>query len=192
VARATAEHSLALDHGIAALPAFLRQLEPTMARLDALAGQTTPLLGNLHAAAPGVDRAVTHLASFARSANGFVHSLGDTTVSGTPAVRAALPLVQRLGRVGANAQPFGAKLGALLTSLRSTGGLERLLDFIFLTASATNGYDSLGHYLRSVLVVNACSTYATAPTSGCSASLGQGAASRAKPAALLNYLLGPR
>ncbi len=34
-------------------------------------------------------------------------------------------------------------------SLRSTGGLERIMDFIFLGAGSANGYDALGHFLRT-------------------------------------------
>ena len=45
------------------------------------------------------------------------------------------------------------------------------MDFIFLGAGSTNGYDALGHFLRAELVANACLTYALTPVSGCSAKL---------------------
>ena len=56
----------------------------------------------------------------------------------------------------------------LLTSLRDTGGLERMLDFIFLGTGTTNGYDALGHFLRSEVVGTACLTYAVITASQCS------------------------
>ena len=41
------------------------------------------------------------------------------------------------------------------------------MDFIFLGAGATNGYDSLGHFLRSEAVGTACLTYAVSTASAC-------------------------
>ena len=43
------------------------------------------------------------------------------------------------------------------------------MDFLYFSAASTNGYDSLGHYLRAVFVLTSCTTYSTAPTPGCSA-----------------------
>ena len=73
--------------------------------------------------------------------------------------------------LGGAAKPFSSSLAELFTSLRDTGGLERLLDFIFVGAGSTNGYDALGHFLRAELVANTCLTYALASVSGCSAKL---------------------
>ena len=53
------------------------------------------------------------------------------------------------GSLGAAAKPFADNLAELFTSLRDTGGLERIMDFIFLGAGAANGYDALGHFLRT-------------------------------------------
>ena len=50
-----------------------------------------------------------------------------------------------------------------------SGGVERLLDFIYLGAGASNGYDQLGHFLRAELIANQCQTYAVVPAAGCSA-----------------------
>ncbi len=63
--------------------------------------------------------------------------------------------------LGSAAKPFSSSLSELFTSLRDTGGLERLLDFIFVGAGDTNGYDALGHFLRAELVANTCLTYAS-------------------------------
>ncbi len=42
------------------------------------------------------------------------------------------PLLAHLGSLGAAAKPFATNFAELLTSLRDTGGLERILDFMFL------------------------------------------------------------
>ena len=57
----------------------------------------------------------------------------------------------------------------MLESFRDTGGIERAMDYIFYQVAAVNGFDSVGHYLRAGLLVNACTTYAVAPVPGCSA-----------------------
>lgn len=176
VAQATAERAAALQRNIAALPAFLRQLQPTMARIGQLADQTTPVFSDLGAAAPAIDTAVVQLKPFSVAAVPFTQSLGKTAQVGTPAVRAAGPLVNTLQTLGTQSTPFARSLASLLTSAQKTGGIEQLMSFIFLAAAATNGYDTLGHYLRAALVVNQCSTYAVTPTAGCSANFIRGGA----------------
>src|SRR5262249_1571392 len=84
---------------------------------------------------------------------------------------ATLPLLGRLKSLGSAAKPAAANLSELLTSLRSSGGLERLMDFIFLGTGANNGYDALGHFLRSEGVGTACLTYAITPAAQGSAKL---------------------
>jgi hypothetical protein len=68
-------------------------------------------------------------------------------------------LLTRLKALGSAAKPFSGSLSELFTSLRNTGGIERLLDFIFLGAGAANGYDSLGHFLRTEGVATLCLSY---------------------------------
>ena len=41
------------------------------------------------------------------------------------------------------------------------------MDYLYFQVQAINGFDSFGHFLRAGLIVNTCSTYATAPTSEC-------------------------
>ncbi len=81
-------------------------------------------------------------------------------------------LLGELKALGTGAKPFTSNLSELLTSLRDTGGLERIMDFIFLGAGAANGYDQLGHFLRTEGVGTTCPKYAIAPASGCNAHLG--------------------
>jgi hypothetical protein len=94
---------------------------------------------------------------------------------------------------------LSANLQSLTTSLRDTGGIERALDYIFFQVAAINGFDSVGHYLRAGLLVNACSQYAISSSPDCSANFqdqgtdsGSGAgasasAAAAAPAAVKGY-----
>jgi phospholipid/cholesterol/gamma-HCH transport system substrate-binding protein len=172
VARASANRRGALQRNLADFPPFLEQLGPAMERVARFAEETTPTFTDLKAAAPGINETFTHLAPFSNSSSAFFKSLGKTAQTTGPALASLQPLLARLQKLGTAAKPFSGNLAELLTSLRNTGGLERLLDFIFLGTGTTNGYDALGHFLRAEGVVAAtCLTYAIAPVSGCSARL---------------------
>jgi ABC-type transporter Mla subunit MlaD len=159
VAQATARHRGALARNLQLLPKFLEELGPSMERLGRFADQTTPVFTDLKKAAPGIDQAFTSLPQFSKSSEKFFTNLGQTTKLSGPALTAAQPLLARLGQLGKEAKPFSFNAAELLTSLRDSGGLERLLDFIFLGSGSANGYDALGHFLRSEIVGTTCLTY---------------------------------
>jgi phospholipid/cholesterol/gamma-HCH transport system substrate-binding protein len=169
VAQASARQRGALDQNLKDFPPFLRQLGPSMDRLGRFADQTTPAFTDLKVAAPGINQAFTQLPAFSSSSEKYFTTLGSTAKVSGPALASILPLLGRLQQLGAAGKPFGSNLAELLTSLRSTGGLERLLDFIFLGTGITNGYDALGHFLRSeVIGAPGCLTYSTVTAAACS------------------------
>jgi ABC-type transporter Mla subunit MlaD len=171
VAQASARHLGALERNLIDFPPFLRQLGPAMERLARFADQTTPVFTDLGVAAPAIDQAFTHLAAFSNSSSTFFKSLGNTAQRSGPALVAVQPLLSRLRSLGAAAKPFAGNFSELLTSLRSTGGLERILDFMFLGAGSANGYDALGHFLRTEGLGTICLKYVLTPAPGCSAKL---------------------
>lgn len=71
--------------------------------------------------------------------------------------------------LGSAADPSAASLQALLSSLKSTGGIQQLMSLLFYGASATNGYNADGHYVRIAPIVGSCNAYAKVPVAGCSA-----------------------
>jgi ABC-type transporter Mla subunit MlaD len=167
VARATAERSGALEQDVNRLPAFLRELTPTMQRLGALSEQMTPVLTDLGGAAPDVDRVVEQLGPFSQAAIPALRSLGDAADVGGPALTKSEPIIEQTGKLASTAKPLSDNLAALLTSLRDSGGIERAMDYIFFQTTAINGFDSLGHYLRAGLILNACSTYSITGSTDC-------------------------
>ena len=62
--QATAERSNALEQDIAKLPAFLRELTPTMQSLGAFADQATPVFTGLGKEAPSINRFIEELGPF--------------------------------------------------------------------------------------------------------------------------------
>lgn len=172
VSRASANQRGAIARNLADFPPFLEQLGPAMERFGRLADQTIPTFTDLKAAAPGINETFENLGPFSRSTTSFFQTLGKTSKVTGPALVSLQPLLAKVKTAGAAAKPFSASLAELFTSLRDTGGLERLMDFIFLGTSSTNGYDALGHFLRTEGVAAAtCLTYAIAPAPGCTGKL---------------------
>jgi phospholipid/cholesterol/gamma-HCH transport system substrate-binding protein len=183
VAQATAERSADLEANLERLPAFLRELRPTMVRLGALSEEMTPVLTDLGEVAPDVNRLILQLGPFSNAAIPAFESLGEAAETGTPAVRAARPVVADLGQLASAVRPVASNARGLLESFEDNQGIERLMDFLFFQVAAINGFDSFGHYLRAALLVNQCSTYATTPRFGCSANFSTSAGASAARAA---------
>jgi phospholipid/cholesterol/gamma-HCH transport system substrate-binding protein len=186
VAQASAATRGALARNLKDFPPFLEQLGPAGERVGRFAEQTTPVFANLGKAAPGIDKAFTSLPAFSNSSTTFFENLGTTSKRSGPAIVATKTLLAHLKALGVPAQPFSENFAKLLSSLKETGGLERILDFIFLGAGAANGYDSLGHFLRAEGVAVNCLTYAAVkPGPGCSHKLFQtGSAATAAAASI--------
>ena len=185
VSEATAERSSALEENIAKLPAFLRELTPTMERLGGLADQMTPVLTDLGAEAPSINRFIEELGPFSQAGIPALQSLGAAADVGGPALTKSKPIITDVGQLAAAAKPLTNNLAALLTSLKDTGGIERLMDYLFYQVAAINGFDADGHYLRAGLILNACSQYAIAASPDCLATFdnsGSGSSARAASA----------
>jgi phospholipid/cholesterol/gamma-HCH transport system substrate-binding protein len=179
---ASAERRSDIEASIQKLPAFLTQLKPTMQRLGGLADQMTPVLTDLNVAAPQLNQVIKQLGPFSAAATPALTSLGDAAEVGDQALIKAKPIVTDLRDFAGQAKPTVQNLDALLGSLKATGGIERLMDFLYFSAASTNGYDSLGHYLRAIFVLTSCTTYSTAPTPGCASTFSQGGAATASAA----------
>src|SRR3954449_9641798 len=171
---ATAERSADIERTFRAFPGFLRELRPTLVQLGDFADQTTPMLQDLHTAAPDLSRFIVALGPFSKSATTSIVSLGKASVIGRPAIVKSLPLTKQLATFAQNALPVSKNLDALTRSFDKTGGIERLMDYIFFQVTAINGFDGVSHYLRAGLMANLCSAYATAPAGGCNSNFTSG------------------
>jgi ABC-type transporter Mla subunit MlaD len=177
-AEATAEKRVQFEQNLQKLPAFLRQLKPTMVRLGQLSDEMSPVLEDLGAQAPAINRFIISLGPFSKSATPSLVTLGDASVPGRKALIAARPITQDLRTFGTQVKPLASNLSSLLTSFRDTGGIERLMDYLFYQVAAINGFDSYGHYLRAQLIVNTCTTYAIRQNPSCTANFQSGASAR--------------
>jgi ABC-type transporter Mla subunit MlaD len=181
-AEATAERSADLEQSIRLLPAFLRELRPTLQQLGGLTDQMTPVLRDLGVAAPGINRFVEQLGPFSQAGIPAFTSLGQAADVGGPALTKAKPIIQETGQLASSLKPVSTNLASLLTSVKNTGGIERAMDYLFFQMAAINGFDSIGHYLRAGLILNTCSQYAVVATPDCRSSFSSGGSARAAAA----------
>ena len=149
-----------------------------MVSLGGVAEEFTPVATDLGAAAPDIDRFVEGLDPSPAPAPRPWNRSAKRARPGTPALQASLPVVKDTRALAAALLPVGETLAPLLTSLDRNDGIARAMDFIFYSVGAVNGFDALGHYLRAGLIVNQCTSYATAPVPGCSANFVRQAASQ--------------
>jgi phospholipid/cholesterol/gamma-HCH transport system substrate-binding protein len=159
VAEATARHGAALATNLHEFPTFMRELRPYLKHLEAFAEQSIPTFTDLGVAAPGINRTFQNIGPFSASTTQFFKSLGASSKKIGGALVATQPLLTRVESLGSAAKPFAKSFSELFSSLRATGGVERLLDFIFMGAGDVNGYDSLGHFARAVAIGNKCVAY---------------------------------
>jgi phospholipid/cholesterol/gamma-HCH transport system substrate-binding protein len=96
---------------------FLHQLGPTLAQLGATSRESTPLLRDLRAAAPGLNTLATNLPAFNRASAASLGALARASVPGRKAVVQGRDEVQALKRAGQNAQPVADTLAKFLADI---------------------------------------------------------------------------
>lgn len=168
-AQATAARRDDIERGIERLPDFLRELRPLMADLDSFAAQATPVMRDLNLAGEDISRLIKDLGPFSEGARVSLESLGEATETGRPALIRTRPLIRDLAGFADQARPVSTNLDRLTASLDDTGGIERLMEFIYFSTLSINGFDEISHYLRAATLVNTCSGYALKSTPACDA-----------------------
>jgi len=197
---ASAQQSANLERSIERLPGFLRALRPILAQLGTLSDQGVPVLAALRSSAPQLTLAAGELAPFARRGIPATRTLGSLAAQATPALLSARPLIGDLRTLAAAAPPSASKLASLTGSFQQQAGITHLLQLLFYSTNAVNGFDADGHYARAELLSGACSEYTASGYFGCAAQFG-GTSQVAKPIrgtlvrelrTLFRYLIGTR
>ena len=102
-------------------------------------------------------------------------------------------MIRDLRDLAREAAPGAQSLGDLLTSLRKTDGLRFAAEFVFNSATAINGFDGFGHFLRAFLPINNCVDYEITPEGNCDSNFNRpatAATSIEDTRALFDYVLG--
>ncbi len=177
----TANQQAALQGSLQRLPTFLEQLRPSLKQLGATTDANLPVLVNLNSAAGEVNRLLTDLPGFSRSARPAVKTLGQASVTGKVAVQAAQPTIAHLNQFAKPTPELAQNLAIVGHDLddRSRAvepdprsphgqgytGLEALLQYAFNQTLAINTFGPFGHQLAVDGFVSAmCTPYATPAT----------------------------
>jgi ABC-type transporter Mla subunit MlaD len=180
VTATTAAHRGALALAVNRLPGLLGAAQPSLQQLDVVARDGTPLLQELHAAAPWLDRVASDLGPFVAAAKPGLAKLSSALDRAIPAIRQTTPLVGTLRAYTQRSLPKTKLSGRLFTSLQDSGFLENFLGVIYYVGAALSRFDQNSHLLDiSLLDIEngACTTYATSPVAGCGANYGSASAS---------------
>jgi phospholipid/cholesterol/gamma-HCH transport system substrate-binding protein len=170
---ATAERSADLEAGFEKFPAALQALRRQMVQLKRFADQATPTFTDFADAAPNLTRSTEALGPFAKASTPALTSLGDAAQESVQPILGADPIIVKARNLAREAGPGASSLNALLSTLRKTGGYQKLMSLLFNGTGAINGFDRFGHFLRATLVVNpSCTKLVAIPVLSCAANWG--------------------
>jgi hypothetical protein len=169
VSKEVAQRRDALGTAIDRLPPLLAELEPAAASLASVSRDARPVVHELSQATPSLRALFSDLAPLTDSGRPALRALRGASDEGRKAVKVARPVAARL-RPAAQLVPHLADVTRDVTgSLKRTGGVERIQEFVWLAAAATARFDSTSHIVPSYQVTGLCQQYATTPVAGCSA-----------------------
>ena len=183
-ARDTAEISVSrrddLSRDFELLDDFLAELRPTLADLEGLANEQTPLLTDLRGAAPGLNRLAVNLPAFNEATQASLNALGEAAVVGDKALSRGADEISQLRQTARNAYPDAEMLRDFVNDLldprrvveiddRAAGdtgrespqpgtretkgysGIEAILNYPYYQTGAINQFDRISQLLHFTL-----------------------------------------
>lgn len=209
--RAVNEKRAELEESLARIPDFLDELEPTARELRRISEEAAPVARSARQSAENLSTFVTNTNEFVAAANPALKRFG----SSMDVFRSKLPVLEPIAsdlRTFVGYRSAVTNVRKLLESFDEQGGYKNMSSMAYGIATAMNGYDSFGHFMRSGLVLNgACFYYSQGRSKLCAADFsddrsadnmppesGSGTSSAASAprmtssgeAAALDYLLG--
>jgi hypothetical protein len=168
-AQASSERGPALEASLRKFPHFLRELRLTMGSLQSFSDAAAPVFTDLGKAAPSLTDATRTLTPFSEATTVALKSLGKAGEASGPIFREADPVVQKAGELAKSGVVPNTELARLFTSLKKTNGWGGLVELIYNTTAAFNGFDQYGHYGRVLATLTNCVDYEPSPSgaSGC-------------------------
>jgi ABC-type transporter Mla subunit MlaD len=116
-AEITASRREALARQFELFPTFLDELKPTMASLEHLTDEQTPLLRDLQKAAPHLEKTFTELGPFAEASRPSFRSLAETARVGRRALDESQEEIAELRKLAADAPELAKPLRQFLESI---------------------------------------------------------------------------
>jgi phospholipid/cholesterol/gamma-HCH transport system substrate-binding protein len=167
------------------LPQMLREAQPALASLDAVAERGIPLLAALNRSAPTALELTTEAPRLARAARPTLAALAPVLRHGAGVVKRAVPVSRALKVYARQSLPSARLTGRLLPNLSERGFPDSLMRFFFYAALATSRFDGTSHIIPAHIDLTSCGQYAQTPEPGCRPAFESETTARA-----LDYLLG--
>jgi ABC-type transporter Mla subunit MlaD len=166
-----------LSRDFALLDDFLAELNPTLAALEGVAREQTPLLADLRAVAPGLNVLARNMPGFNGATEGALSSLGEAASVGETALRRGRDEIDLLADAGRNAPITAEVLADFVSDIgdprraveiddraaADTGrtdprpeqpdtkgytGFESLLNWVYYLTGATAQFDQVAHTMH--------------------------------------------
>ncbi|HEY2335599.1 MAG TPA: MlaD family protein [Solirubrobacterales bacterium] len=167
-AQASSERGADLEASLRKFPAFLREFRTTMHSLQGFSDAATPVFAELGKGAPSFTEATRLLTPFSAASTVALKSLGVNGELSGPTFRRVDPVVIKARELARSGAEPTTKLAEFLESTRETKGFDNLVDLIYNTTAANNGFDKYGHFSRLLTTLTNCLEYEK-EESGCSA-----------------------
>ena len=168
-AQVSAENGADVEASLRKLPRFLREFRLTMRSLKGFSDAATPVFTDLGRAAPSFTEATRLLTPFSEATTVALKSLGVAGEESGPIFAEADPIVREAGTLAKSGVVPTRELAKLFTSVKKTGGWDALVELIYNTTGAFNGFDQYGHFGRTLVTLTNCVDYEprSAGESGC-------------------------
>jgi len=170
-AQASSEKGAQLEASLRKFPTFLREFRQTMRSLQGFSDAAAPVFTDLGKAAPSLTDATRTLTPFSEATTVALKSLGESGEAAGPIFQEAEPIVRKAAVLAKSGVVPTTELAKLFTNLKQTGGWNGLVDLIYNSTAALNGFDQYGHFGRTHIALTNCIDYTAerAGASGCSA-----------------------
>jgi virulence factor Mce-like protein len=176
----TADHSSSLEQAINKLPAFLSAATPALKQLNTVATTGTPLLTDLRAATPSLNKVDKDIVPFTKIATPALANLSTAVSAVIPDAKTVTPLVATLANYLQASKGSTANFAKLIDNLVDHGFSENFLSVLYYVSTALGKEDSESHMLSSLLLFpgnGSCASYTTTPSTNadCNAHFSQAA-----------------
>jgi phospholipid/cholesterol/gamma-HCH transport system substrate-binding protein len=170
-AEASAERGAQLEESLRKFPTFLREFRQTMVSLKGFSDAATPVFEDFGTAAPSFTDATRTLTPFSEATTVALKSLGAAGEASGPIFREADPIVLKARDLARSGVSPTTELAKLFTSVKKTKGWDGLVELIYNTTAAFNGFDQYGHFGRTLVTLTNCLDYEATVVgqSGCAA-----------------------
>jgi ABC-type transporter Mla subunit MlaD len=187
----TANHSSALEQAINKLPAFLAASTPALKQLNTVATTGTPLLADLRAAAPSLNKVDNEIVPFTKIAQPGLAHLSSAISTVIPDAKIITPLIATIANYLQASKGTTANFATLIDNLIQHGFSENFLSVLYYVSTALGKEDTNSHMLSSLLLFpgnGLCATYSTTTSTNpdCNAHYSQAAFTPARAKAQKN------